>query len=305
MKGQSAVFFVTKMIVFSYVAEPSRWIVVCELCTSESHFIQHQAVSTHNASWYLLLPHTVNSWTVFYKGQVTFCFVQTPIQALTLINWLWPHVLSALANCQRADTEGGRFVMEQRKNDKKGNLWFTKRKRSREVSRCTHAQTPNISTLSYIYSTHMLVQTLPPHAHFDCLLCNRLQMWCWGGEVFVCHLLGRLRIHPSEGDAVSPDGGGPGPRPEVMGLGVGRTGHSLRTSGSTSGQQGPAAWKVRCFDLTWAAQHGEHATVWMENKALAYTHTHTWVMAQINTRGCKHRSWKAFSIGWAENNVGK
>lgn len=126
LKGQSAVFSVTKMIVGSSVAEPSRWIVVCELCMSESHFIQLRSVSgyvsTHNAVLAFALPHTVNSWTLFYKRQVTFSFVQTPIQALRLINWLWPHVLSVLANSQRADMEGGRFVMEQRKNDKKGNL---------------------------------------------------------------------------------------------------------------------------------------------------------------------------------------
>ncbi len=116
--------------------------------------IQHQAMSAHTMpSWNSLLPHTVNSWTLFYKRQVTFSFVQTPIQALTLINWLWPHVLSALANSQRADMEGGRFVMEQRKNDKKGNLWFTKQ-RSREVSRCTHAQT---------YSKHLHLIICIPH----------------------------------------------------------------------------------------------------------------------------------------------
>lgn len=152
----------------------------------------------------------------------------------------------------------------------------------------------------HIFLTHACSDS-SPHAHFDCLLCNRLQMWCWGGEVFVCHLLGRLRVHPSEGDAVSPDGGGPGPRPEV----VGRAGHSLHTSGSTSGQQGLAAWKVRRFDLTWASQHGEYAIVWTENKALAYTHTHTRVMSLINARGCKHGPQKTFSIGQAGNNDGK
>ncbi|XP_048063097.1 uncharacterized protein LOC125278217 isoform X2 [Megalobrama amblycephala] len=81
-------------------------------------------------SWHSPLPHTVNSWTVFYKRQVTFRFVQTLIQALTLINWLWPHVLSALANSQRADMEGGKFVMEQRKKDKKGDS------RDEKGSRC-------------------------------------------------------------------------------------------------------------------------------------------------------------------------
>jgi len=37
--------FVIKIIVCSSVAEPSRWIVVSELCTAETHFIQLQSAS--------------------------------------------------------------------------------------------------------------------------------------------------------------------------------------------------------------------------------------------------------------------
>ncbi len=202
-------------------------------------------------SWNSLLPHTVNSWTLFYKRQVTFSFVQTPIQALTLINWLWPHVLSALANSQRADMEGGRFVMEQRKNDKKGNLWFTKQ-RSREVSRCTHAQTYSKHLHLIICIPHTcLFRLSPPHAHFVCLLCNRLQMWCWGGEVFVCHLLGRLRVHPSEGDAVSPDRRGPGLRWWGWGWGKRVTAYAHLEALQVSRAWQPERWDAS----TWPEQH--------------------------------------------------
>ncbi len=140
-----------------------------------------------------------------------------------------------------------------------------------------HAR-PNLLQTSppyHMYSTHMLVQTLPPppHAHFVCLLCNRLQMWCWGVRcLYVICLGGYAYTHPRgmlsaliEGAQAWGDGAGGG-----------ANGSQPRTSGSTSGQQGLAAWKVRRFDLTWAAQHGEHATVWTgEQGTSIHTHIHT------------------------------
>lgn len=124
LKGQSAMFFVIKMIVFlcssTQQVDCGQWTLHGKNTFHSTPFSVRVCQHTM-PSWHSPLPHTVNSWTVFYQRQVTFRFVQTLIQALTLINWLWPHVLSALANSQRADMEGGKFVMEQRKKDKKGD----------------------------------------------------------------------------------------------------------------------------------------------------------------------------------------
>ncbi len=141
-----------------------------------------------------------------------------------------------------------------------------------------HAR-PNLLQTSppyHMYSTHMLVQTLPPpppHAHFVCLLCNRLQMWCWGGEVFVCHLLGRLRVHPSEGDAVSSDRGGPGLRWWGWGWGERVTAYTHLEALQVSRAWQPERWDAS----TWPEQHSMESMQQsgLENKALAYTHIYT------------------------------